>query len=134
MVRKVVDQEKKYGNNSRYRTLHIWIETRLGNPRKCSNCRTTKAKKFEWANISGKYKKNIKDFKRLCTKCHRKFDDTSPKGEKHHWSKLTKKDILKIRKYYIPYIFGFKKLAKKFGVSPTCIVAILKRKNWKHIK
>ena len=70
--------------------LHDWVRSELGRPRYCENCKTTKAKKFEWANISGLYKRNVKDWKRLCTKCHHKFDKTTEKWrkimhEKHGW-------------------------------------------------
>ena len=29
---------------------------------------------YEWANISGEYKRNRNDFLRLCRTCHRRFD------------------------------------------------------------
>ena len=63
------------GDKVGYFSLHHWIEGNYGKPKICSHCGTTTAKRFEWANISGKYKRDIKDFVRLCTKCHRKFDN-----------------------------------------------------------
>lgn len=54
--------------------LHDWVIRTLGRPQKCEDCGTTKAKKFEWANISQKYKREVFDWKRLCSKCHAKFD------------------------------------------------------------
>jgi hypothetical protein len=54
--------------------LHNWVQKNLGKPNKCEDCGTVEAKKFEWANISQKYKRDLKDWKRLCTKCHVKFD------------------------------------------------------------
>lgn len=58
------------GTTSEYRAIHYWVERRLGCPRKCNNCNSTDAKKYEWANISGGYKKEMSDWERLCTSCH----------------------------------------------------------------
>jgi len=53
---------------------HAWIKVRAGRPNYCEKCKTTTAKKFEWANISGKYKRDVTDYLRLCSSCHLKFD------------------------------------------------------------
>ena len=58
------------GNKVGYNALHTWINSRLGKPKICSNCGTTKAKQYHWANISNKYKREFTDWKRLCTSCH----------------------------------------------------------------
>lgn|SRR3990167_8259661 len=63
------------GDKVKYRGLHIWVEEVLGKPKKCKNCGTIEAKKFEWANISGKYFRDAGDWIRLCTSCHMKSDD-----------------------------------------------------------
>ncbi len=57
------------------------------------------------------------------------------RGEDSAQAKLKNKDVLEIRKLYRPYsrMFGAPVLAKKFGVSPTMIKYIVKRKNWIHI-
>lgn len=54
--------------------LHDWVKKVLGKPNKCEHCGTTSANKFEWANKSQKYKREINDWMRLCTKCHAKYD------------------------------------------------------------
>lgn len=50
-------------------------------------------------------------------------------------SKLTEKDAIYIRKFYVKgdKEFGYKGLAKKFGVSDWCIKQVVKNKSWKHI-
>ncbi|MEK6880580.1 MAG: hypothetical protein AABY22_13265, partial [Nanoarchaeota archaeon] len=68
--------------NNYYKRVHVWINKRLGNPQKCLFCKTIKAKKYEWANKSGKYKWDIKDWLRLCVKCHKKYDDVGNKVHK----------------------------------------------------
>ena len=62
------------GDKVGYVGLHDWVQSRLGKPRKCEHCKTEKAKKFEWANISRKYKRDLSDWIRLCTSCHRLYD------------------------------------------------------------
>lgn len=59
------------------------------------------------------------------------------KGEKQHSSKLTKKEVLEIRKSYIENLrnhpFSIKNLSIKYGVRPSSIHKIIKRVTWKHI-
>ena len=62
------------GETVSYSALHTWLRKRLGTPKKCDDCQTTKAKRYEWANISHQYKRDVKDWKRLCCSCHYKFD------------------------------------------------------------
>ncbi len=62
------------GDKIGYWGVHVWIRRTLGTPKVCQNCGSKTAKKFEWANISGKYRRDISDWKRLCTKCHIAFD------------------------------------------------------------
>lgn len=62
------------GDDVGYQPLHAWVRRQLGNPQHCENCDTTTAKKFEWANLSGQYKRDITDWARLCTSCHRVYD------------------------------------------------------------
>lgn len=64
------------GDQVGYQALHDWIKRNLGKPQACKHCNTTIAKRFEWANISGKYKRDINDFMRLCTSCHHRYDNT----------------------------------------------------------
>lgn len=62
------------GSKVGYSGLHLWIRKKLGEPIFCFNCKIIEAKKFEWANISQKYKRDLSDWIRLCTKCHRNYD------------------------------------------------------------
>lgn len=38
------------------------------------NCLQCNTGKFEWANKSGDYKRDLSDWLRLCISCHRKYD------------------------------------------------------------
>ena len=68
-------------NNPRWKSdgvtyvhLHKWVTYNKGRSKKCEHCRTTTAKKFEWANVDHKYRRVLSDYIRLCTSCHRKYD------------------------------------------------------------
>jgi hypothetical protein len=60
----------------KYRGTHNWIERQLGKPQKCENCGITEDRRYHWANISGEYKRELDDWKRLCPPCHSKFDSS----------------------------------------------------------
>lgn len=62
------------GDNVGYSGMHMWIRKQLGTPKLCAYCGATNKKKYEWANISHKYKRDVKDWRRLCTSCHRRYD------------------------------------------------------------
>lgn len=79
-----VAEEKNFfwkGDEAGYTAIHQWLGRKLGKPNKCSNCGTIKAKRFEWANISRKYKRTTDDYMRLCKKCHNLFDDIVNKSK-----------------------------------------------------
>ncbi len=63
-------KENGYG----YLAVHAWVYRWKGAPKKCESCGTTKAKKYEWANLDHKYQRILDDFIRLCTSCHRQYD------------------------------------------------------------
>lgn len=55
--------------------IHAWIKRKFGKPAQCSRCGTVDAKRFEWANLKNhNYRRNIDDYARLCTRCHRNYD------------------------------------------------------------
>ena len=56
-------------------TFHKRVEKKFGKPRKCECCGNTKAKQYDWANMTGKYE-DIEDYKRLCKSCHIRYDKT----------------------------------------------------------
>lgn len=73
------------GENAGYNAKHVWIRKVLGTPSRCERCKTITAKKYEWANKSRQYKRDITDWERLCVSCHRK--DGYASGEYIHWNK-----------------------------------------------
>ena len=61
------------GDKVSRRQLHTWIEREKGTPNTCEHCKRTNIR-CTWANISGKYKRDVNDFIRLCYLCHNKYD------------------------------------------------------------
>lgn len=65
------------GSEVGYYGLHKWVEKELGKPKQCESCKTIKAKKYEWANKSRSYKRELSDWVRMCVACHHYYDGTS---------------------------------------------------------
>ncbi len=80
-----------------YSGLHKWIRKRFGRADHCEsrNCPKT-CFRFEWALKKGRrYSRDIKDYKQLCSSCHKRYDYTderknkmraSMKGRKITWN------------------------------------------------
>jgi hypothetical protein len=64
------------GDDVGYMVLHEWVRKHLGKPTKCEHCGKDglTSRQIHWANIGHTYKRNIKDWLRLCAKCHKAFD------------------------------------------------------------
>jgi hypothetical protein len=62
------------GDDAGYTAIHNWVRRKLGQPKYCEHCKRTDKKMYHWANISGKCKRDVLDWKRLCVSCHRKYD------------------------------------------------------------
>ncbi len=61
------------GDAAKYAALHLRVETARGKPSLCEDCGATTAKRFEWANLTGRYD-DVNDYRRLCCSCHHKMD------------------------------------------------------------
>ena len=57
-----------------YRGFHNRVDNFRGKPKLCEVCGLkNKNKVYHWANLTGKLY-DIKDYKRMCVSCHRKYD------------------------------------------------------------
>lgn len=79
-----------------YRNIHSWVTYYLGQPHYCNNCGNKKLRhrQYHWANISHKYKKDLKDWTRLCINCHRKYDLNRDKTICKNGHKLSEDNIV----------------------------------------
>ena len=64
------------GEGAAYSSKHKWIYRKFGKANKCENpnCKCILPKRYEWANISNKYIRDISDWLQLCSSCHNHFD------------------------------------------------------------
>lgn len=62
------------GEKAGYSAKHIWMSKTFGKPKFCEHCKSKNAKRYEWANISKKYRRKRNDWLRLCKSCHIKYD------------------------------------------------------------
>ena len=77
------------GNNVGYHALHAWVKRHLGFPRFCWHCKIISPnKKYEWANKSHEYKRELYDWIPLCTTCHRVYDTESRGSIRRRFSTL----------------------------------------------
>ena len=120
------------GSEAGDRSLHIWVSRIMGKPRHCSGCGTKTATSYEWANISGKYKRDVSDYKRLCKLCHVEFDKMY--GENLPQTKLREFEVRQIRDLYLKKVFHSGQLCKIFGVTQSNILAIVNHKSWRRLK
>ena len=79
------------GDNVSYRRLHMWVVKKKGQPDVCEKCGKAglKGRQIHWANKSGKYKRDLNDWIRLCQSCHKYFD-SSLKGSSSTYNKERK--------------------------------------------
>jgi hypothetical protein len=64
------------GANPSYGALHDWVSYHLGRPKLCENCNSVDHTRYEWANISGEYRRDLIDWVRLCKTCHVLIDNS----------------------------------------------------------
>jgi hypothetical protein len=79
------------GNEVSYAGIHNWLYRELGSPKTCWFCGNTKAIKYDWANVSGRYKRELKDWVRLCRSCHQHMDGVPAKvsiARKRYWDEI----------------------------------------------
>jgi hypothetical protein len=72
------------GDKVGYLALHSWVRRHLGKPNRCDFCglEEENGNKFEWANKSGNYLRDLTDWLRLCVSCHRLLDKKRRKNVK----------------------------------------------------
>lgn len=66
-----------------YDGLHRWVKNRRGKANGCEHCGKQDGK-FEWANKSHEYKRELDDWISLCKKCHYQYD-------KANWGAATRR-------------------------------------------
>jgi hypothetical protein len=74
LVGKTGERARRWlGDKAGYSAMHMWIRQEYGKASKCEKCGTTQGK-YEWANISGEYRRSREDYMELCPSCHHRMD------------------------------------------------------------
>jgi hypothetical protein len=85
-IRASVDTEFKprqhafTGTISEYKYIHYKVGVAFGKPGRCEDCGTDNlvGRKIHWANTTGIYNTDRKNWRRLCVRCHAIFDGRVP--------------------------------------------------------
>lgn len=89
------------GDKVGYFALHSWLYKINGKANICCFCGLSDPAKCEWANISGKYKRDISDWISLCQKCHFAFDGRGEKiSLKNKGKKRTQEQIDSLKRRF----------------------------------
>lgn len=69
------DSYRWKGERAGYAAFHIRVRKLRGTPKCCEECGLNDpAKRYEWANLTGRYE-DPADYRRMCVPCHRRHDD-----------------------------------------------------------
>lgn len=68
------------GNSVSIGAIHSWVKQHKKRVKLCQKCHKNKV--YDLANISGKYKRDINDYKWICRSCHMKEDGRIDKLQK----------------------------------------------------
>jgi len=86
----------------------------------------SRASNLEWVTRSENHKHAYRVL-------DRKPPKSTGKGESHNTSKLTAKQVRRIRRLYAAGKYNQSELARQYGLHTTTIWAIVHRKSWTHI-
>lgn len=131
------------GEGVGYPGVHSWIRKNKPKPKFCEDC--GKEKRLFAANVSGKYLRDINDYKWLCQSCHSKMDGFNVKGYKgkdykesigssNGRAKLNEKKVLEIKQLLREGKLTKTKIAEMYNVSTCPISYISNNKLWKHVQ
>lgn len=69
------------GSDVGYGGVHQWVNKEFGKATFCCLCgRNDPKRKYEWANLTGKFLRDRENWKNLCVPCHKKFDESGEKA------------------------------------------------------
>lgn len=110
-----------------YRQIHYWIAKTAGKASYCSNDKTHISKRYHWANISGKYTRDINDYKPLCPSCHGKMDFTEGRREKLKGNHNRRRAVIQKSRdgVYIRTFVSIKEAAETTNILKSTIINVL---------
>lgn len=122
-------ERKQRLTKNQYRNIHMWLAKHYGKATYCSVNKSHVAKRYEWANVSGEYKRDIADYIALCPSCHRKKDfteETRTKLRQSHIGKICTYNMIPVVQltsdgYKVAEYSSVKQAAEKTGIGRTAI-------------
>ena len=69
------------GDKAGYGAIHRWVRKWKGKADHCEMCGDTGDRRYEWANVDGKYRRVLEDYIPMCCSCHTKYDS----NHKNKW-------------------------------------------------
>lgn len=60
------------GEQVAYPTIHSWVKRHKTKRGVCSRCAARRL--TQWANVSGRYERDLDDFVEMCVPCHSRYD------------------------------------------------------------
>lgn len=118
---------KNFVGSYEYKQIHNWLYKELGKASYCSSYPEHTSKKYHWANVSGKYLKDLNDYVALCPKCHQAFDckpDTREKVSKAQMGNTYRREAVKqytLDGEFVEKHSSFTLAAQKLGILKTSI-------------
>ena len=82
-----IANNKWKGDKVGYFSKHTWIYLHYGKANRCEFNFNHINKKYNWCNISGKYKRDVNDYIQLCISCHRFMDKGNFCSKGHKFTK-----------------------------------------------
>lgn len=67
-ISKIGPLNPNWSKNPSYSAVHLWINRNNLLPNKCQECGSNK--NIDLANLSGKYLRDISEWRKLCRRCH----------------------------------------------------------------
>jgi hypothetical protein len=58
----------------KYKSIHQWVKYHYGKAKECWFDKSHKSNRYEWANVSKSYLRDINDWTSLCPNCHHWYD------------------------------------------------------------
>ena len=83
------------GDNVGLIAIHLWVRKHLPKPELCPQCK--KKPPMDVANITGIYKRDIKNFQWMCRSCHHKFDFKTGVRIYHPWQGFQKRHKMLVK-------------------------------------
>lgn len=80
--KRIALSERNKTDNPGYQAIHIWVRKWGGKADYCEMADGTCKGRYEWSNISHKYKRDLSDYQQLCSSHHTKYDKTYKRKQK----------------------------------------------------